>query len=124
MQAIGAALSVLTAAMMARTSSFSADAFCSSPRVVIAPIVTAATSSVLSLPRGGGGRGGGVRGGAMRLNSSAATSSANDEDSPSKSGGGEQTIALATFNLIKGAVGAGVLSLPAGVAAIGDVPRA
>jgi len=58
------------------------------------------------------------------LNSSAATSSANDEDSPSKSGGGEQTIALATFNLIKGAVGAGVLSLPAGVAAIGDVPRA
>lgn len=36
----------------------------------------------------------------------------------------EQTIATATLNLIKGCVGAGVLSLPAGVAAIGDVPTA
>ena len=36
----------------------------------------------------------------------------------------KQTIATATFNLIKGCVGAGVLSLPAGVAAIGDVPNA
>ena len=36
----------------------------------------------------------------------------------------EQTIATAALNLIKGCVGAGVLSLPAGVAAIGDVKKA
>jgi amino acid permease len=34
------------------------------------------------------------------------------------------TLASASFNLIKGAVGSGVLSLPAGVAAYGDVRRA
>jgi amino acid permease len=34
------------------------------------------------------------------------------------------TISSAAFNLIKGAVGSGVLSLPAGVAAYGDVRRA
>jgi amino acid permease len=36
----------------------------------------------------------------------------------------QQSIATATFNLIKGCVGAGVLSLPSGVAAIGDMPAA
>ena len=60
-------------------------------------------------------RGGAQSSGLTRLKSSAA---AEDE------GSNKQTIATATFNLIKGAVGAGVLSLPAGVAAIGDVPKA
>jgi len=36
----------------------------------------------------------------------------------------KQSITSSSFNLIKGCVGSGVLSLPAGVAAIGDVPQA
>jgi hypothetical protein len=51
----------------------------------------------------------------------AATSAADGEPSTSSN---EQTIATATFNLIKGCMGAGVLSLPSGVAAIGDIPKA
>lgn len=49
--------------------------------------------------------------------SSTTTKSDNDDDVGS-------TLASASFNLIKGAVGSGVLSLPAGVAAYGDVPKA
>ncbi len=45
------------------------------------------------------------------------------EDS-STDGTNEQSIATAALNLVKGCVGSGVLSLPAGVAAIGDVPKA
>ena len=60
-------------------------------------------------------RGGAQSRGLARVKAAAA---AEDEES------NKQTIATATFNLIKGCVGAGVLSLPAGVAAIGDVPKA
>lgn len=55
------------------------------------------------------------------MNASTAASAAVPCDDSKSS---EQTIAAAAFNLIKGCVGAGVLSLPAGVAAIGDVPKA
>jgi hypothetical protein len=57
----------------------------------------------------------------VRMNASASASTATASDDSSAR---EQTIAAAAFNLIKGCVGAGVLSLPAGVAAIGDVPKA
>jgi hypothetical protein len=72
---------------------------------------------MLSLSRGGGNNNG------VNVHMNAATSSSTStvsDDSKSR----EQTIAAAAFNLIKGCVGAGVLSLPAGVAAIGDVPKA
>ena len=64
-----------------------------------------------------------LHGGAQSIRSTRLKSAAavdKDEDTPSS----KQTIATATFNLIKGCVGAGVLSLPSGVAAIGDVPKA
>ena len=48
---------------------------------------------------------------------SSTTTKDNDDDVGS-------TLASASFNLIKGAVGSGVLSLPAGVAAYGDVRKA
>lgn len=58
-----------------------------------------------------------------RMNASSAAAATSSEDGgDSKSN--EQTIAAASFNLIKGCVGSGVLSLPSGVAAIGDVPQA
>ncbi len=72
---------------------------------------------MLSLSRGGGN----YNGVNVRMNAStSASASAVPDDSKSR----EQSIAAAAFNLIKGCVGAGVLSLPAGVAAIGDVPKA
>ncbi|KAL9183130.1 hypothetical protein ACHAXT_004917 [Thalassiosira profunda] len=70
----------------------------------------------LTLPRGGG------RG--VNLRMTATTLSASDVAADDEDNSGEQTISAAAFNLIKGAVGSGVLSLPAGVAAIGDVPKA
>ena len=51
--------------------------------------------------------------------SSSSTTKIDDNDDDDGS-----TLASASFNLIKGAVGSGVLSLPAGVAAYGDVRRA
>jgi sodium-coupled neutral amino acid transporter 11 len=51
--------------------------------------------------------------------STTATKSDNDDEDDVGS-----TLASASFNLIKGAVGSGVLSLPAGVAAYGDVRKA
>ena len=57
----------------------------------------------------------------MKASSSAAAAIAESEGEEKST---EQSIASATFNMIKGAVGSGVLSLPAGVAAIGDVPIA
>ena len=53
-----------------------------------------------------------------RASTTAATKSDNDDDDVGS------TLASASFNLIKGAVGSGVLSLPAGVAAYGDVRKA
>ncbi|KAG7367195.1 transmembrane amino acid transporter [Nitzschia inconspicua] len=46
------------------------------------------------------------------------------DDSSKTSGGGSATVTELIFNLIKGIVGAGVLSLPAGIAAWGSAPSA
>lgn len=67
----------------------------------------------LYMPRGGSANG--------RVNTRMKAAVADDGDEYKSI---EQTISAATFNLIKGCVGSGVLSLPAGVAAIGDVPEA
>ncbi len=50
------------------------------------------------------------------LQASSASASSNDD--------GKQGLASSTFSLVKAIVGSGVLALPAGVAAIGDVPAA
>jgi len=79
--------------------------------------LTSNNRKILSLSGGGGH----IHGVNVRMNASATAAAATiPDDSKSR----EQTIAAAAFNLIKGCVGAGVLSLPAGVAAIGDVPKA
>ena len=70
------------------------------------------------MPRGGGG---GSANGRVNTRMKAAVVDDGDGDEYKSI---EQTISAATFNLIKGCVGSGVLSLPAGVAAIGDVPEA
>jgi hypothetical protein len=74
------------------------------------------------LPLGGGNRRRGIVANAASAASSPATSDDDDDENGAKSS--KSTIASASFNLIKGAVGSGVLSLPAGVAAYGDVRRA
>ena len=78
--------------------------------------------------RGGGGVRNRTRGLDKRMKdfslSSTSTTSTDGSDEKNKSTTDEQTISAAAFNLIKGCVGSGVLSLPAGVAAIGDVPNA
>jgi sodium-coupled neutral amino acid transporter 11 len=65
----------------------------------------------------------------LKLSSSSSSSSENDDVIESSSSSEDSSasacsIPMASFNLIKGAVGSGVLSLPAGVAAIGDVKSA
>jgi hypothetical protein len=94
----------------------------------------AATAATGTLPRGGGG-GARIRSSdhrrtaavPTRANAAASIVTDNndddDDDAPLASDG-KSTISSAAFNLIKGAVGSGVLSLPAGVAAYGDVKRA
>ncbi len=81
--------------------------------------LTSNNRKILSLSGGGGHI---LGANVVRMNASATAAAATTipDDSISR----EQTIAAAAFNLIKGCVGAGVLSLPAGVAAIGDVPKA
>lgn len=61
--------------------------------------------------------------GPTTLISATASSDSSAPDSTTNDDGGS-TLASAAFNLIKGAVGCGVLSLPAGVAAYGDVRKA
>ncbi len=86
-----------------------------------------------TLPRGGGG-GARIRSSdhrrtaavPTRANAAASivTDNNDDDDDAPLASDGKSTISSAAFNLIKGAVGSGVLSLPAGVAAYGDVKRA
>jgi hypothetical protein len=45
-------------------------------------------------------------------------------ESPAPTGGGTASIPNEVFNLVKSIVGAGVLSLPAGIAAFGNAPSA
>ncbi len=77
-------------------------------------------NNILTIPQGGDNVN---RGQAINTRMKAATATANEGDS-SGDVSNEQDIATAAFNLIKGCVGSGVLSLPAGVAAIGDVSSA
>ena len=76
-------------------------------------------------PLGGGNRRRGiVANAASAASSSSPATSDDDDDDENGAKSSKSTIASASFNLIKGAVGSGVLSLPAGVAAYGDVRRA
>ena len=77
----------------------------------------------LYIPSGGGG-GRNHRGLHKRMKAFSLSSTSTTSTDETKSSTDEQTISAAAFNLIKGCVGSGVLSLPAGVAAIGDVPKA
>jgi len=81
------------------------------------PATNAAVSTIIQ--RGGGG--GRKNNGRARVNTK--TSSTENHDAVD-SDDNSCSIPMASFNLIKGAVGSGVLSLPAGVAAIGDVKSA
>lgn len=94
----------------------------------ISPPTSYANDRIRSLyiPSGGGG-GRNHRGLHKRMKDfslSSTSTSTDGSDETNKSSTDEQTISAAAFNLIKGCVGSGVLSLPAGVAAIGDVPKA
>ncbi|KAL7548095.1 hypothetical protein ACHAWF_011382 [Thalassiosira exigua] len=63
----------------------------------------------------------------LRMADAAAAVEPNGEDAPASTtttGGGTATIPNEIFNLVKSIVGAGVLSLPAGIAAFGDAPSA
>uniref|UniRef100_A0A7S4JZY9 Amino acid transporter transmembrane domain-containing protein n=1 Tax=Odontella aurita TaxID=265563 RepID=A0A7S4JZY9_9STRA len=100
-------------------------------RAILALAIVASSSAVacaISVPRpegtvvGRNGRGDvrstltDFRGGAVKKSAAAAKG---DESESGKTG-----MSAATFNLIKACVGSGVLALPAGVAAIGDVSAA
>ncbi|KAL7461696.1 hypothetical protein ACHAXS_002109 [Conticribra weissflogii] len=81
---------------------------------------------ILSTLRGGGNgnlSGSGMGIGRDHVKGMITRTNAESDDS-STEGSSEQSIATAALNLVKGCVGSGVLSLPAGVAAIGDVPKA
>eukprot|EP00985_Skeletonema_marinoi_P007407 scaffold3253_cov174-Skeletonema_marinoi.AAC.1 len=81
-----------------------------------------ATNAALSTTKYRGGDAGGRKNNARaRVNIKSSSSSENNEADNDNS---SCSITMASFNLIKGAVGSGVLSLPAGVAAIGDVKSA
>ncbi|KAL7529414.1 hypothetical protein ACHAXR_002956 [Thalassiosira sp. AJA248-18] len=87
----------------------------------IAVVPTAAGGTPFYLSHGGKH----VRGFNTRIKaSSSAAVAATGDNGSEEAKSTEQTISKAAFNLIKGCVGSGVLSLPAGVAAIGDVPKA
>ena len=81
----------------------------------------AATARVaLSVPRGGASR----MTKPNRSTSSAVTTAARGGGQETAVGGGTASIPNEVFNLVKGIVGVGVLSLPAGIAAFGDAPSA
>ena len=58
------------------------------------------------------------------VEASAEEKDSSSTSSTSKTGGGTATIPNEIFNLVKSIVGAGVLSLPAGIAAFGNAPSA
>jgi amino acid permease len=58
------------------------------------------------------------------LSSALASSESSDSNTNTSNNDGKQGIAASTFSLVKACVGSGVLALPAGVAAIGDVSAA
>lgn len=62
------------------------------------------------------------RAGGSKLQMAAASAAMEKPSEGNSSGGG--TMAALTFNLVKSIVGAGVLSLPAGIAAFGNAPSA
>lgn len=98
------------------TPSDALSSFGSRPSSVFSSSVNVKTRRALASIAGVGV---GVDATALRANAaSSATAADGDNDND---GAGKSSIASASFNLIKGAVGSGVLSLPAGVAAYGDV---
>ena len=82
----------------------------------------AATAKVaLSVPRGGAGR---MTKPIRSSSSTVATTSTRGGGQEAAVSGGTASIPNEIFNLVKGIVGVGVLSLPAGIAAFGDAPSA
>ena len=102
---------LLLAASLSATSAAASNA----PFAVTAKVA-------LSVPRGGAGR---MMTKPIRSSSSTvATTSTRGGGQESAVGGGTASIPNEIFNLVKGIVGVGVLSLPAGIAAFGDAPSA
>lgn len=96
--------------------------------LVIAAVTTSdafspATNALSTTKYRGGDQGSKRNSGRARVNIKTSSSSENNE-AATTADGNSCSIPMASFNLIKGAVGSGVLSLPAGVAAIGDVKSA
>ena len=86
------------------------------------PAPFAAPKVALSVPRGGA-----TNHKPIRSSSSASTGSVTSTRGGGQEaavGGGTASIPNEVFNLVKGIVGVGVLSLPAGIAAFGDAPSA
>ena len=82
----------------------------------------AATAKVaLSVPRGGAGR---MTKPTRSSSSAVVTAATRGGGQEAAVGGGTASIPNEIFNLVKGIVGVGVLSLPAGIAAFGDAPSA
>mmetsp|Transcript_28081 Transcript_28081/g.51339 ORF Transcript_28081/g.51339 Transcript_28081/m.51339 type:complete len:482 (+) Transcript_28081:108-1553(+) len=88
----------------------------------IADAHRASSSSVASIPRRGDVRK--RRGGVAFLKSNGASWTNDAKEVRGGEGGGTATMSSEMFNLVKGLVGVGVVSLPAGIAAFGDAPSA
>ena len=92
---------------------------------IVATLNAFSFTNELTVTRNTGYNGNGRKNGRSRLRSTNLnSSSAEKNDVIEESDGNSCSIPMASFNLIKGAVGSGVLSLPAGVAAIGDLKSA
>jgi len=123
--------SVVSLLILSQTESFASK----SPSISF-PIVTpkshnhyydAAPSSFLAVPRGGFTTSNGVRSPAsssLQMTTASAVSGGGGKEESKSVGGGTATVPSEIFNLVKNIVGAGVLSLPAGVAAFGNAPSA
>ena len=85
-----------------------------------APFAATARVSLSAVPRGGASR----MTKPNRSSPSAVTTAARGGGQEAAVGGGTASIPNEIFNLVKGIVGVGVLSLPAGIAAFGDAPSA
>ena len=95
--------------------------------ILIAAVTTSkafspATNALSTTKYRGGDQGSNKNSGRARVNIKSSSSSEINEAAVDDSN--SCSMPMASFNLIKGAVGSGVLSLPAGVAAIGDVKAA
>lgn len=87
------------------------------------PAPFAAPKLALSVPRGGATNHKPIRSSSSASTGSVTTSTRGGGQEAAV-GGGTASIPNEVFNLVKGIVGVGVLSLPAGIAAFGDQPSA